>query len=348
MHLGGVEQLYYSPCCKKPTRVLTSVMDTRLRVVSDENARLRLENEKMAKRLRELEGRDETLQMRLENERRLHAKNVANLQRQLEDEQRESKRLQGLYADGNTKRPQRPALVPPGKTAGCSSPLLTRPKTHPLPRHTHSLPADRRQQQQQQQQPAAAASNGPAAAAAAAAASPTTPENFVLRSRPSGSRLPVAVNPSTPLRSHTATPQLPRDPSLTDSTQFSMASSIFSRVSAGTRGSESAAPSPLVGGGSPLLGKTGLSEATAGKTVVFTPEDDACDLVGLGIGADRLSAKDGTASVSSAAPGTATASGSAVSSPRAAKAELDRGQQPRVPPLPTAKSWADVARRDRK
>jgi len=187
---------------------------------------------------------------------------------------------------------------------------------------------------------------------------------FPLRSRNSGSRLPRAVNPATPIRSNT--PSLCRDPSSTESTQYSMSSSTFSRLSS-SRYSEFTAEtnsSPAIG--SPAVNpdartaqgdrKPSLA-APAGNIVGTDPDDVQRVAAGMGLGImerrpsvanDAASVRDTASVVSSAAvPGTASPvmSGSALSSPRAPHAVPDmQGVAFKVPSLPTAKSWADVAR----
>ena len=370
VELGGIEQIYHNPCCRRDSRDVTRLMDSRYKVTADESARLRQENERMAKRLLELEGRDETYQMRLENERRQHAKNMALVQRQLDEEQKERKRLEALVAEMHGGRRQRPAMPPPDRSGGGQNgALMMRTRTHRTANLNGADPAPTARPQPaavptvsfhaktqvrsispnavRHPEPLARVTTHPQAVRGTPSPRPGSgQEGFPLRSRGSGSRLPVAVNPSTPIRSRSGTPSLARDPSLTDSTQFSMASSTFSRISAASRESESAAPSPALNG-SPVVSKP--------IPIRPVPGDSG---VGLGIagsvgGSARGHDKD-TASVvsSNAPPGTASPllSGSALSSPRIARVELDstNGQRIGVPALPTAKSWADVARRDRR
>ncbi|KAK4162943.1 kinase-like domain-containing protein [Cladorrhinum sp. PSN259] len=208
-----------------------------------------------------------------------------------------------------------------------------------------------------------------------AAVTPGSPNpdapGFPLRSRNSGSRLPRAVNPATPIRSNTPiTPILNRDPSSTDSTTYSMSSSVFSRLS---QSKLSIAETSIHG--TPALGTPGIGGERRNLHTVESPEeahgpwsnndehdDDNASGVGLGIGlgerrASRTSREAGsirdTASVVSFGAPTGTISplpsGSTFSSPRAAHASLDgyRGVF-NVPSLPTAKSWADVARKERR
>ena len=369
--LGGIEQIYHSPCCRKDSRDVTRLMDTRYKIIADETSRLRQENERMARRLSELEGRDETYQMRLENERKQHSKNMALVRKQLQEEQEERKRLEVLVSETQGGRRHRPALPRPDWSAGGgqNGGLMMRIRPHHHTAHVNGTGAAAPSRPQakagptvsfhaktqvrsispdtlRQPEPLARVTTHPPIVNGTAIPRPGSgQEGFPLRSRGSGSRLPVAVNPSTPIRSRCGTPSLARDPSLTDSTQFSMTSSTFSRISAASRESESAAPSPALGG-SPFVKHAPIPPVPSNPSL------------GLGIaGSVDGSAKEhdkDTASVASSAmlPGTASPllSGSAFSSPRTARVELDAitGQRIGVPSLPTAKSWAEVARRERR
>lgn len=189
---------------------------------------------------------------------------------------------------------------------------------------------------------------------------------FPMRSRNSASRLPRAVNPATPIRS--GTPALARDPSSTDSTQLSMSSSTFSRLGS-SRYAESAAETSVAG--TPAIGSPDVNGIRMGggesrrpsiAQEMAMPEDRPVDAqsiasgMGLGIMERRESVTSRTGSVRDAASviGSAVAvplspvlTGSVLSSPRSGYAFLEtQGDAPvRVPSLPTAKSWADVARR---
>lgn len=189
---------------------------------------------------------------------------------------------------------------------------------------------------------------------------------FPMRSRNSASRLPRAVNPATPIRS--GTPALAQDPSSTDSTQLSMSSSTFSRLGS-SRYAESAAETSVAG--TPAIGSPDVNGIRMGggesrrpsiAQEMAMPEDRPVDAqsiasgMGLGIMERRESVTSRTGSVRDAASviGSAVAvplspvlTGSVLSSPRSGYAFLEtQGDVPvRVPSLPTAKSWADVARR---
>lgn len=185
---------------------------------------------------------------------------------------------------------------------------------------------------------------------------------FPMRSRNSASRLPRAVNPATPIRS--GTPALARDPSSTDSTQLSMSSSTFSRLGS-SRYAESAAETSVAG--TPAIGSPDVNGIRTGGGESRRPsiaqemamsEDRPVDAqsiasgMGLGIMERRESVTSRTGSVRDAASAVAVPlspvlTGSVLSSPRSGYAFLEtQSDAPvRVPSLPTAKSWADVARR---
>jgi serine/threonine protein kinase len=220
---------------------------------------------------------------------------------------------------------------------------------------------------------------------------------YTLRSRGSGSKLPRAINPTTPIRS--GTPNLNRDPESTDSTQYSMSDSVFSRLSlskaslagtsvAGTPPTARSpavvmdmrrAPSPVTAKAEPPEDQPASPEATSsghekgiehGLGLGLTDPDrdhererDRRESIAStttssrmgGEGASAASMRDTASIASSAAIGAGTLSpvlsGSAVSSPRLVHASVEgvRGANGvPVPGLPTAKSWADVARRQKR
>jgi serine/threonine protein kinase len=419
VELGGIEQIYHSPCCKRSSRFMTERMDTRYKVVADERDRLAADCQRMAKRVEVLEGKDETYEERLKNERKTHAQNIAHLQEQLDKERKERNRLETLLAE----RRQRPGGIPrPGRSiagggndAGSGLAMRTRPQTHPLPvaASPASFPSASAPAPKPQMRPLLACATSrvlqPTYSQAAAGGrlssatvlrssvragqdsptramatttdtgipSPSPSPNpngtgFSLRSRGSGSRLPRLVNPSTPIRS--STPTLQRDPSLTDSTQYSMSSSTFSRLSGLSRESESEVGSPAMLGitTTPSKGHTQTRRAAV-EDKESQPDTDAdphslnAD-VGLGLlhpnGGDldatakrdidststRDNANGDISSNDAPGPTSPALTASALSSPRSVKAELHPVGPPgaKVPPLPTAKSWADVARRERR
>ncbi|KAM7190774.1 kinase-like domain containing protein [Naviculisporaceae sp. PSN 640] len=207
---------------------------------------------------------------------------------------------------------------------------------------------------------------------------PSPAIGYPLRSRSSGSRLPQPVNPATPIRSGTPT-TLVRDLSSTDSTQGSMISSTFSRRSGHSMYSAadtSAAGTPAMQG-SPFADKSGngdrrLSNIAGAGLATTSPESTEQETAGAGLGIglgidmnhnnnkvpvprrgsnisqselDRTSIHI-TSPILSAGMGTGPGSVvSTMSSPKANAAVLDpQSGRPRIPALPTARSWAEVAR----
>ncbi|KAK3316006.1 kinase-like domain-containing protein [Apodospora peruviana] len=407
VELGGIDQIYHSPCCKKSSRFVMEWMSSRLRLVAEERNRLLTEDQKRVKRLEVLEAKDETYETRIRNERKLFADKIAVLQSQLEKERSDRKKAESLVEElqraGAGRRPHRPSIPRPtsDRTPACSSPApggLMMRRTHPIPTPSSQSPSPQAPQRviaptvtfsarPTYSQLAAAAISPPAAIPSPvrresiARVSPSlipvtnspTPDSpgYPLRSRTSGSRLPQPVHPATPIRS--GTPSLNRDPSSTDSTQFSMSSSMFSRLSGQSR--YSAADTSVAGtpamDSSPLNDTTGraaderASDGTDGNNDP-TASSSGDGGVGLGLGfetlvvrresmaSDRPSIRDSASVVSSSAaapPGTLSPvlSSSALSSPRATYAVVDpQTGGIRLPPLPTARSWADVARRERR
>ncbi|KAK3361711.1 kinase-like domain-containing protein [Lasiosphaeria ovina] len=404
VELGGIDQIYHSPCCKKRSRFVTDRMSTRYKQAVEERNRLRIEYGDLAKRLEVLERKDETYESRIQNERRAHADKIAALQEQLDKERAERRKLEGHVAEIQGRRPPRPSIPRPGSDrsipGSSPSPGLTmraKPPTHLIPKTTPPLPSPSpsplpqplqrirtptvtfnprltysqtvatagtpRDLPSVSAQPSDAIVSSSVTTSGPIPASEGTPSpdpvGFPLRSRNSGSRLPRAVNPATPIRSNT--PTLNRDPSSTDSTQYSMASSTFSRRSSmPLKYADSTAKTSVAG--TPALGSPAVNDFATrgidsnGNPSSVRPERDAVPHIGLGIIERResvttegQSVRDTASVVSSVAvPGTSSPmfGGSALSSPRAAHAELDGSFK--VPSLPTAKSWADVAKRQRR
>ncbi|KAH6640385.1 kinase-like domain-containing protein [Chaetomium tenue] len=413
VELGGLDQVYHFQCCKRSSRFLTERINTKLKVVAEERDRLRVEHEQMAKRLQVLEARDETYERRLENERRTHAENITKLQAQLDKERAGRKMADELLTEMQQNRKQRrpvgpypSANLPPSNLPSPGGLMM---RTHPK---SNLQPAAAPRQQPpatQIQQPSPAPSvigdsprlsysqcvKGSTTSKASALAAPLrrdslipspspspgpisasipSPElaGFTLRSRKSGSRLPLAVNPATPIR--TGTPITHQDLSSTDSTQYSMSDSVFSRLSlskvsvAGTSvsGTPPTTRSPAVANMRREESPTAVPKSPRyGEPGPETPPSpDVPHGLGLGLTdrerresivsgtGDGESIRD-TASVTSSAAFPPSGmlspvlSGSALSSPRAAYASADTARRD-VPSLPTAQSWADVARRQRK
>ncbi|KAL2255720.1 hypothetical protein VTK26DRAFT_2822 [Humicola hyalothermophila] len=269
VELGGIEQVYHAPCCKRSNRFVTERMNTKLKLVVEERDRLRAEHGEMARRLTVLEAKEETYELRIMNERKTQMDNIAKLQAQLEKERTEVKRLKGLVSELQQQARKQPRTgMTPSATARQSSSTIPsgagltmrpRQRTQPLPtrvpqpipppaqsQHRNSVPATKPNLQLHSPQvdPGSFAPQTLAVTAArrdslraspmpSPGAHPPSPApdtaGYPLHSRNSSSRLPRAVNPATPIRSNT--PIFHKDPSSTDSTQYSMSDSIFSRRS---------------------------------------------------------------------------------------------------------------------
>lgn len=376
VELGGLDQVYHSPCCKKTTRYLTELIDTREKILVKHNQELQEENLRKARRIRELEAKDETYQLRLENVEKKHAKDVANLERLLESERQQRKHLEGQLAElhrhggrpraGGTRcenphkagpslrynaRPLAQPCPTTGrapKSPGCQPPtaprsMISGPPVQP-PHHTVAA-------QQQCEKPY----GRPTSFAGAAATGVIVPEGprtspkpgLMSRRTNSNSKLPLAVNSPTLIRSRAHTPNLNRDPSLTDSTQDSMISSTFSRLSVATKDSISAAPSPAIGGNSPLSSRNPAFVAKNGP--------GSASVAGLGIDLSKM-VQSSVESVDARHVATGALSpvfsSSTMSSPRTTKAELDhqhdRRSMTKIPSLTNQPSWAEVARQERR
>ncbi|KAL2264608.1 hypothetical protein VTJ83DRAFT_7118 [Remersonia thermophila] len=248
---------------------------------------------------------------------------------------------------------------------------------------------------------------------------------YPLRSRPSGSRLPLAIHPTTPIRSITPS-TMHRDPSSTDSTQYSMSSSVFDRLS----GSKTSLAEPSSAVSTPPVPTTSIKTTKGSGTVLdmrraaspppkerepstergrsrerrLSNEGEEMGPLsprighGLGLGLtdpdqeldreirDKGEVRERRESVVSKSSGVAIGTGSVVngggesvqdsasiasflagaaaaaspvlsasvlSSPRGGFASLSvasggSGGRGPVPPLPTGKSWAEIARRDKR
>lgn len=401
--LGGIDQIYHSACCKMSTRFITMRMNTKMELVVDERNRLRNALDQASKRLEVLEAKDETYESRLANERKAQAENIANLQAQLERERDERRRLLVQIAQQQNRRAPGPGLPRPTSdrqhpSNGANEVGLTmrsQPRTYSIPRRpSQTIPQPA---QTQHRSPALPAHNSrfsfsqnataaitplslsamasrrnsllrisPLPSPVAAPAGSPTPDTvgFPLRSRNSGSRLPRAINAATPNRSNTP---FNRDPSSADSTQCSMSSSVFSRMSMSrlSLAETSVAGTPLINANSPGLiaqnkesSSSSTADAKAGDPLTQRYPNDCTygerPTIGLGI-LDRerrdivTSAADDTASAVNSLAHSPTAlsptlSGSSFSLPGPTHARREGGGADRVPSLPTAHSWAEVAR----
>lgn len=369
VELGGLDQVYHSPCCKKSTRYLTDLVDNREKLLVRQNQELKEESQRNVRRIRELEAKDETYQLRLENAEKKHAKDVANLGRLLECERQQRKHLEAQLTEfqrhggraraGGTRTNNQAMAGPPlrhntrlqaqnismiARAPAFSGPhppiaprsMLSEPPVQP----THTAAAQPPTKKALDVRPTSFA--GAAATGVIAREGPTTSPlpGLLSRRTNSNSKLPVAV---TPTRSRAHTPNLNQETSLTDSTLDSMTSSTFSRFSVGTTESASAGPSPVVGSTSPRLHRNSASVAKNGHIAAYR--------TGLGIdlssmvqnSKDSIDARRVTAGALSPVISTST-----MSSPRTTKVELDYEHSSRsgvkVPSLPNQPSWAEVAR----
>ena len=414
VELGGLDQVYHFQCCKRSSRFLTERMNTKLKVVAEERDHLRAEHEQMAKRLQVLEARDETYERRLENERKAHAENITKLQAQLDKERAGRKMANELLAETQQNRKLRRPIGPHPSANLSSSNLpgpgglmmRTRPKSNLPP--AAAAPRQRPPVTQVQQPSPAPSVVGdsprlsysqcvrgsttsqspafvaplrrdslipsPSPSPAVIAAGNSSPDlaGFTLRSRRSGSRLPLAVNPATPIRS--GTPITNHDLSSTDSTQYSMSDSVFSRLSlskASVAGTSVAGTPPVTRSPAMVNARKDTSPTVVPRSPRYgepgleaPPSPDVPHGLGLGLTdrerresiasetGDGESVRD-TASVTSSTAFPPSGmlspvlSGSALSSPRAAYASAETVRRG-VPSLPTAQSWADVARRQKR
>ncbi|KAF4873702.1 Sperm motility kinase [Colletotrichum siamense] len=276
--LGGIDQVYHSPCCRKSTRYLSKRIDNRLSATHRENVSLKAEVERLKRENAGLVGMDETYNMRLVNQERSHARHIESLTKsltkQLEEEREKRRKAEGKMAqaqmDMQARRHSRSGLPRVEATQqirstntpeiGSGLGIRMRPQTHPMPQTAvrpppvsapsaaPSRPAVVTRIPSEQAKAwvirnAAVMSSGiptPARTTDSPSPNPQTPPASALPSRSSASRLPILAKiPATP---RTSTPTLARDPSLTASTQASMSSSIFSRRSFDT--TTEAAPTP--------------------------------------------------------------------------------------------------------
>ncbi|KAJ4412452.1 hypothetical protein N0V82_008807 [Gnomoniopsis sp. IMI 355080] len=370
VELGGLDQIYHSPCCKKSTRYMTELVDSREKVLVQQNQTLREENQRSVKRIRELEAKDETYQWRMENAEKKHAKDVANLERLLESERQQRRQLEAQLAElqrhgarprtGGTRNdnPSNPSLhlrytarsqtqkVPTTErvplSSGAQPPLA--PRSMISEPHVPKIYEAAAQQQPEKPCIRPTSFAGAAAVGAIARECPRTSPGVMSRRTNSNSKLPVAV---TPIRSRAHTPSLNQDTSLTDSTLDSMTSSTFSRLSVAATESTSVTPSPTIGGTSSFMNRNLASIAKNGHM----PSSST----GLGVDLGSM-VQDSKEPVDpryiAAGALSPVLSSSTMSSPRTTKVEVNSERSsrpmPKIPSLTNQPSWAEVARQDRK
>jgi serine/threonine protein kinase len=354
--IGGIQQIYHSECCKRPLPWVEGRWDKKFVGLMS----LRTENDDLKKKIAELHGRDETYEKRLENARKAHEHDVAKLQALLKSAEEKCRVLEQAQGGrrrnhdrehhhhqhhqggsgakqhhphsptpngvglGLTKVRSTPSSIPqrpPLRTSYQSSPRLSSVSFHtptPPSRSTESLSRFSN------------ASTVRAAQQVSPGLANRTPSNtslsgYALRSRGSGSKLPLPVTPS----SRSGTPNLNQEQSLTDS---SMASSIFSRKSVET------VPTPSHN--SPAIGKPSAA-------------DDKPDFH-WGALPINLEQRPSTPAPPSS-PGLSL-SPSVMSSPTTQRSDVTYGDdgdpnvttkpQRKIPSLQPMKSWAEVAKKE--
>ncbi|KHN95950.1 Protein kinase-like domain protein [Metarhizium album ARSEF 1941] len=362
--LGGINQIYHAGCCKRPTSWIEDKWDRKFASLMA----LQKENEVQRKRIMELEGKDQTYETRLEKQRQKHEQDISRLQallrnaedkcQRLESEQTDRRRIshssrgshghdapRSALSGGGRRQPAGPATIQ-GVGQWLNGSMLTSPKTttiaKPTPRqvsqHSQSMSGVQRQGPTQKMRALESSPVLPRSSNSMSSTSQRSPSisgnlaGYALRSRGSGSsKLPLPV---TPTRSNT--PGYSRDQSMTDS---SMASSVFSRKSLETL------PTP------PLL----QHKSTSGEKT--QPQWGRLDSLGsttdqpplAGDTVPRTSAPNSPVlSMASMAP-------SAMSSPRTLRSDVhtdgsdaNATSRPAPPSLQPMKSWADVAKLEKK
>lgn len=336
--LGGIHQIYHGECCKRPISWVEDKWDRKFASL----ASLQTENDRLRKRVEELEGKDSTYELRLESARRLHEQDVVALQSRLRAAE---DRCRSLEAEKeaikrSTAGPTRSSTIPQSTRNGSvSSPAgyaLTKARSQPTT--PSARPALKPKPASSSQRLILASAGTSGNATPTAAATPPRPQAVPMQGSPltrtssseyrpqrvpsvtslsnfrtSGSKLPLPITPS-----RTATPTFGRDQSSTDS---SMSSSIFSRHSIETTA-------------------TPANNSPA-------PEQAEWGVRG------RRAEVDKTEKPATPPPGSRSESPSSVnpftaaSSPRTARSEvISEGGRVKVPSLSPMKSWAEVAKRE--
>lgn len=333
--LGGIHQIYHGECCKRPISWVEDKWDRKFSALVS----LQAENDRLRKRVDELEGKDSTYELRLESARRLHEHDVVTLQIKLRAAEARCRSLQAETVDLKraTAGPNRSSTIPRTRGSGSvSSPVgygLTKAQSHPTPSARPALESKASSSSQRLISPSAGVS---ADATPTASATPTRQQAIAAQGSPlmrtssseyrpqrvpsvtnlsnfraSGSKLPLPITPN-----RTGTPTYNRDQNSTDS---SMSSSVFSRYSNETTATP-ASHSPA-----PEQGEWGVRgrRATVDRTErPATPPPR---------GESPLSVTLITVP----------------SSPRTLRSEVAReGGSARIPSLSPMKSWAEVAKRE--
>lgn len=340
--LGGIHQIYHAECCRRPVSWVEDRWDRKLTAM----ASLRNKHEQQRRRIEELEGRDETYEARLENARKAHEHDVARLQALLREAEDKCQRLEldkaarrkphGHDARGAAIRPVVPGAKRP---SGVTTVGSGRAESGPAPTQmagrswSHACrPAAMRAPSGdgQRREP-----DGPRAAQEAVHVARRSPRvGNQLRSRGSGSRLPLPVTPN-----RSETPTLAHDLSHDLSMMDSSMSSILSRRSVET------APTPA--NSSPRLQRaTQTGEQAAGQEWTELEPGGPPSLPPPSRRERRRSApRSPVLSMTSAVS----------SSPRTYMSDLvaeaggaESTARPVVPSLQPIKSWADVAKLEKR
>ncbi|GKU03829.1 serine threonine protein kinase [Fusarium langsethiae] len=313
---------------------------------------LRKENDRLKQKISELDGRDRTYELRLEHERKGHEQAVATLQKKLKDMEDKCLMLEGGAfrrkssmgcVPGKTAMPRPyqtstvslnscPELEPPLKSKSTPVTPAARPAIQHWSRSSQRLPLEQKASPLQRQAVSPRPPNGITPRGliefpTSRSPSFTNMAGYALRSRGSGSKLPLPVTPS-----RSETPHLNRDQSSTDS---SMSSSVFSRRSFET------IPTPLQG--SPALDRDPL-----------TMDSEKVPSWGQLPKQNRPRQTNGRVAtpepplLSHEPSSPAFSTPSAMSSPRTLRSEIastdgDQTRRPSVPSLQSLKSWAEVA-----
>ncbi|KPM34496.1 hypothetical protein AK830_g12075 [Neonectria ditissima] len=339
--LGGIHQIYHGECCKRPISWVENKWDRKFVDLE----RYRKENARQKKKIEELEGRDVTYELRLKHEREAHQLLISKLQAELKEAEERCRRLEAESIDGKRssgRGPARPTLPRANRSSTVGSPLTNKGfGQSPKPRSTPVTPATTRPPLQPASRSAkwsplahqrtnaprptvdAAIPRPPIDRPASRSPSFANMAGHQLRSRGSGSKLPLPVTPS-----RSDTPNLNRDQSLTDS---SMASSVFSRHSVETT------PTPLQN--SPAVGCNSFcSDETKTPQWGRLLERPAPRI-------ERASTPEQPSLPSEPSSPALSMPLSAMSSPRTARSDLasENGDLTRVPSLQPMKSWAEVA-----
>ncbi|KAM0342794.1 hypothetical protein ACHAPU_009158 [Fusarium lateritium] len=350
--LGGIHQIYHGECCKRPISWVEDKWDRKLTTLTS----LRKENDCLQQRINELEGRDRTYELRLEHERKAHEQVAVILQKKLDDMEDRCRALEAADSDrrrsigrvvGKSAMP-RPcrssttSLVPGPKMASLPKSSSTpatpaaRPALQSWPRSSQRLPLEQKPSPLQRKAvsprpPSELTPKGSIEFPASRSPSFTNVSGYALRSRGSGSKLPLPVTPS-----RNETPSLDRDQSLTDS---SMASSIFSRHSIETTST-------------PLQSSPALDRNSAGTDFAKTPQWGQLPKQPIQP-KERTVTPEPPPLPSEPSSPTSPMPLSAISSPRTLRSELasidgDQTRRPSVPSFQSFKSWAEVANEGKK